>query len=102
MWGIIIAVLIIAVLVGIAFFKNNLKICPPNEILIFSGKKRTLKDGTVIGYRIIKGGRGFKIPLVESVTRMSLETIPIEFELDGALSKGLIPLRVEAMAFRGA
>jgi hypothetical protein len=31
-----------------------LRICHPNEILVFSGKKRKLKDGTVVGYRYIK------------------------------------------------
>lgn len=98
MLGVILFVLGILVVIGIAFVKSNLKICPPNEILIFSGKTRTLKDGTVIGYRIIKGGRAFKVPIVESVHRMSLETIPVELILEGALSKGLIPLKIDAMA----
>lgn len=40
----------------------------------------------------------FKVPIVESVSRMSLETIPIALELTGALSGGLIPLNAEAMA----
>jgi len=89
---------IISILVVIAFVKGNLKVCPPNEILIFSGKKRRLPDGTVVGYRILKGGRGFRIPIIESVRSMSLETIPIHLEVRNALTKGLIPVHVEAMA----
>jgi len=96
--GIIIAVAVIAILLLIAFIKVNLEISYPNELLIFSGRRRKLKDGTVVGYRVLKGGRGLKIPIVESVTRMPLNTIPIEMKLDGALTNGIIPIDIEAMA----
>jgi flotillin len=85
-------------LIILAIIKANLRICHPNEILVFSGKKRKLKDGTVVGYRYIKGGRGLKIPIVESVTRLPLNTIPIELELSGALTNGVIPVNIQAMA----
>jgi len=98
MVGIWIAVAVISILIILAFIKANLRICHPNEILVFSGKKRKLKDGTVVGYRYIKGGRGLKIPIVESVTRLPLNTIPIELELSGALTNGVIPVNIHAMA----
>ena len=98
MIGVWIAAAIIAILIILAFIKANLRICHPNEILVFSGKKRKLKDGTVVGYRYIKGGRGLKIPIVESVTRLPLNTIPIELELSGALTNGVIPVNIQAMA----
>jgi len=98
MLGIWIGIAIIAGLVVLAFIKANLRICHPNEILVFSGKKRRLKDGTEVGYRIIKGGRGLKVPIIESVTRLPLTTIPIDLELTGALSKGIIPINIQAMA----
>jgi flotillin len=90
--------ILILVLIIWAFVKANLEICHPNEILVFSGRKRRLTDGTEIGYRIIKGGRGLKIPIIESVSRMSLTTIPIELELKGALTNGIIPINIQAMA----
>src|SRR4030042_4998093 len=89
---------IVAIAFMIIFVKANLHICQPNELLIFSGRQRKLKDGTKVGYRVIKGGRGLKIPIVESVSRMNLNTIPIEIDLKGALSNGLIPIDIEAMA----
>lgn len=89
---------ILVVAAIIIFVKANLHICQPNELLIFSGRQRKLKDGTRVGYRVIRGGRGLKIPIVESVTRMPLNTIPIEIELKGALTNGLIPIDIEAMA----
>ena len=95
--GIGIPVLVLVLIIW-AFVKANLEICHPNEILVFSGRKRRLKDGTEVGYRIIKGGRGLKIPVVESVTRMSLTTIPIDLELSGALTNGVIPINIQAMA----
>jgi flotillin len=98
MLGIWIGIAIIAGLVVLAFIKANLRICHPNEILVFSGRKRRLEDGTIVGYRIIKGGRGLKIPIIESVTRLPLTTIPIDLELPGALSKGVIPINIQAMA----
>jgi flotillin len=98
MLGLWIAIVIIVCLIILAFTKANLRICHPNEILVFSGKQRRLKDGTVVGYRVIKGGRGLKIPIVESVTRLPLTTIPIDLELTGALSKGIIPINIQAMA----
>jgi flotillin len=98
MLGFWIGAIIIAGLIVLAFIKANLRICHPNEILVFSGRKRTLKDGTVVGYRVIKGGRGLKIPIIESVSRMPLTTIPIELELTGALSNGIIPINLQAMA----
>jgi flotillin len=96
--GIWIGAIVALIIILLAFIKANLHICPPNEILIFSGKKRRLPDGTEVGYRIIKGGRAFKIPIVETVHRMSLATIPIEIEIKGALSSGIIPLNVQGMA----
>jgi len=78
MIGVWIAAAVISILIILAFIKANLRICHPNEILVFSGKKRKLKDGTVVGYRYIKGGRGLKIPI--------------------ALTNGIIPINIQAMA----
>ena len=98
MLGFFIGIIIIACLIILAFIKANLRICHPNEILVFSGRKRRLKDGTLAGYRIIKGGRGLKIPIIESVSSLQLTTIPVDIELTGALSNGIIPINIQAMA----
>jgi flotillin len=99
MLGVWIAIGVLAILIILlVFIKANLRICHPNEILVFSGKRKTLKDGTVVGFRYIKGGRSLKIPIIESVTRLPLNTIPIELELSGALTNGIIPVNIQAMA----
>ncbi|MBN1960240.1 MAG: flotillin family protein [Deltaproteobacteria bacterium] len=72
-------------------------ICQPNEVLIFSGPRRRV-EGRVVGYRIIKGGLGLRIPMLETVDRMDLTNLPIEVTVEGAYSKGGIPLHVDAVA----
>lgn len=78
--------------------KRLLLISQPNEVIILSGRKRNLPNGDIVGYRIIRGGRAFRMPFIEKASRMSLETIPIELSVGNAYSKGGIPLAVEAIA----
>jgi flotillin len=77
--------------------KRIIYICPPNEVLIFSGGHRKLGD-RVIGYRVVQGGRGIRIPLIEVVDRMDLTNMMIELRVAGAYSKGGIPLNVQGVA----
>ena len=95
---IIAAVIIVGFLTALGIIRANLKICQPNEVLIFSGRQRRLSQGGAVGYRIIQGGRGFRIPIIERVDRMSLNTIPIDLTVTNAYSKGGIPLTVRAIA----
>ncbi|MFQ5768917.1 MAG: flotillin family protein [bacterium] len=96
--GISIGLGAIFMMLAIVFIKANLVICQPNEVLIISGRWRKLPDGTQIGYRAIKGGRGFKIPIIESVKRLPLTTMPIEIKITKALCKGIIPINVDGRA----
>ena len=75
-----------------------LYVCRPNEILIFAGRKHTLRDGTTVGYRILHGGRAVRIPLLETVARMDMRLVPVELAVQGAYSRGGIPLNVHAIA----
>ena len=96
--AIISAVIIAGIFTIFGIIRANLKICQPNEVLIFSGRRRRLSDGTEVGYRVIQGGRGFRIPLIEKVDRLRLNTIPIDLTVTNAYSKGGIPLTVRAIA----
>ncbi len=89
---------VVAVLMMIVFISRFILICHPNEIIVLSGRQRKLADGTEVGYRIIKGGKAIRIPIIEKAARMSLETVPIELNIQNAYSKGNIPLRVDAIA----
>ncbi|MCA9675152.1 MAG: flotillin family protein, partial [Myxococcales bacterium] len=78
--------------------KNLLYICRPNEILIFSGRRQTTPDGRQVGFRVVFGGRGVRVPVVESVVRMDVSNISVNMQVTGAYSDGGIPLSVSAVA----
>lgn len=90
-------IIVVALFAVLGIVQANLKICQPNEILIFSGKARVV-DGKKVGWRAIKGGRGFRTPIIEKVDRLSLNTIPLDLIVTNAYSKGGIPLTVRAIA----
>lgn len=98
MFVILAAVAAITVLIVISVIKQCLLICHPNEVIILSGRSRRLPDGSIVGYRIIRGGRALRIPILEKAARMSLETMPVDLTVKNAYSKGGIPLHVEAIA----
>ncbi len=89
-------VLVFALLVVI--LGRFLYVCRPNEILIFAGRKHRLKDGSLVGYKVLHGGRGFRVPLLETVDRMDMRLFPVEVAVTSAYSKGGIPLTVHAIA----
>jgi flotillin len=98
---------LIVLLVGLSFVflivlalvvRRLLYICQPNEVLVFSGAQQAISDGRQVGYRIIKGGRAVRIPLLETVDRMDLTNMPIEVAVKGAYSRGGIPLNVHGIA----
>ncbi|MCC6899914.1 MAG: flotillin family protein [Polyangiaceae bacterium] len=90
------------VVFGLAFliflFSRFMVICRPNEIVVISGRKHVLADGTTVGYKVLHGGRGFRIPLLEQVNRMDMRLIPVQVEVHNAYSRGGIPLMVHAIA----
>ena len=90
--------LALAVFFVILIVKSLIVICPPNRVAVISGRKRTLSDGRTVGYRILKGGRTLRIPLIERVAWMDLNTIPLEVAVTNAYSKGAIPLNVMGIA----
>lgn len=90
-------ILLLAVLAVALLVKRLLYICQPNEVLIFSGSHRAVGDRKV-GYKVVKGGRKLRIPLVEMVDRLDLTNMAINVAVKGAFSHGGIPLNVEGVA----
>ena len=82
----------------IFLYRYLLRIGRPNEILIFSGRKHKAADGSTLGYRVVFGGRGMRIPIVESVHEMDVSLIAVPMQVQGAYSEGGIPLNVHAIA----
>ena len=93
-----IALGIFGLIVLVWFLKSFLCICKPNEVVILSGRKHRTKDGQDVGYRVLTGGRAIRIPIVETVKRMDVTTMPVRVEVHKAYSKGGTPLNIQAIA----
>ena len=98
--GFLVAGLVVAMaLIFIVLIVSSLIIiCPPNRVAVISGRSRVLSDGRSVGYRILRGGRTLRIPLIEKVAWMDLNTIPLEVSVTNAYSAGAIPLNVQGIA----
>jgi flotillin len=90
-----VVVLIVLALLGI---KKLLFICGPQEILVFSGRAHKLADGSTSNYKVLHGGRGFRLPFLEIVRRMDMRLFPVDVTVQNAYSTGGIPLTVRAIA----
>jgi flotillin len=88
----------VGVMILIAFARQFLRICRPHEILIFSGRKHRRADGTEVGYRVVFGGRAWRVPVIEQVERMDMRALPIDVSVQGAYTRVGIPLKVRAIA----
>jgi flotillin len=95
--GAAVALIVVFLVVG-AMLRGLLFICAPYEILIFSGRRHRLPDGSMVGFKVIQGGRAFRIPLLENVSKMDVRLFGVEVAVTNAFSKGGIPLAVHAIA----
>ncbi|MBN2197296.1 MAG: flotillin family protein [Polyangiaceae bacterium] len=97
---IIVVAIAIVVAIGVFLFvvSQFLVICKPSELLVISGQQHRLADGSSVGFKVLHGGRGFRIPILEQVNRMDMRLIPVMVEVQNAYSKGGIPLTVHAIA----
>ena len=87
-----------ALVILIMIVKSLIIICPPSRVAVISGRRRALSDGREVGYRLLQGGRTIRIPVIERVQWMDLNTIPLEVAVTNAYSKGTIPLNVAGIA----
>lgn len=99
---VLIAVVVVSAAVILVVLKNYRKV-GPNEVLIISGGKKrsvTIPDGTTkeVGYRICIGGGTFVRPFVEQAQILPLEIIPMDIQIDDAISTNGIRSSVRAVA----
>ncbi len=98
--GLLAAIAVTAVLVFFVLslvVRNLLFVSTPNEALVFSGRSRSLGDKE-LGYRIVRGGRSLRMPLLEKVSSIDLTMFTIDVVVQNAYSRGGIPLNVIGVA----
>ncbi|UCD95671.1 MAG: flotillin [Candidatus Zixiibacteriota bacterium] len=98
---VIVAVVVVAAIVTV-ILKNYRKV-GPNEVLIISGgrkRKVTLPDGSTreVGYRMRIGGGTFVRPFIEQAQILPLEIIPMDIQVEDAISTNGIRCTVRGTA----
>jgi flotillin len=93
-----IAAIVLAFLLALWLISANYIKVPPNSAAVFSGRKRRLPDGGVVGYRLVKGGAALRIPLLEKVDYLALNVMTIPLEIRRAYTLKGVPVSVKAVA----
>src|SRR3954449_11621806 len=74
----------------------------PNQVLVVSGRKRAYSDpdGSIQarGFRIVKGGGTFVMPVLEKVDILSLELLTIDVQTPEVYTSKGVPVRVDGVA----
>ncbi len=82
----------------LATLRRFLFVCRPNELLVVAGKKHRLASGDWANYTVIQAGAHWRVPFLQTVSRMDIRLMPIELSVTKVLSNGGIPLDVHAVA----
>lgn len=74
----------------------------PNQVLVISGRqyRQADPDGTVHtrGFRIVKGGGTFVMPVVEKIDVLSLELLTIDVQTPEVYTSKGVPVKVDGVA----
>ncbi len=97
--GMVLPILMFAGMVLV--FSHGLEVVPPNQALVISGRRHRWPDGTVSGYRVVRAGRVVRMPMVEQSHALDLSLMRVETRLQGAFSRGGLPLTVDLVAWVG-
>jgi flotillin len=89
--------MLVAFVVIVSILKSFVIVCPPNQVLVFSGSSRMV-NGKQVGNRVVFGGWSFRVPVIETVDRLDLRVMDVHLLLKNSYSKGGVPLNVEAIA----
>jgi flotillin len=94
---VVLVVVLSLFIAGWLFSRNYIKVSP-NAVAVFSGRKRRLADGKVVGYRLVRGGAALRLPLLEKVEYLSLNVMTIPLEIKRAYTLKGVPVSVKAVA----
>src|SRR4026208_425688 len=74
----------------------------PNQVLVVSGRsyKQHEPDGSTLrrGFRIVKGGGTFVIPVLEKIDVLSLELLTIDVQTPEVYTSKGVPVKVDGVA----
>jgi len=85
----IVAVLVIVLFLLISVFVSRYVKVGPDEALIVSGRKKKMANGQEVGFRIVRGGATFVIPVLEVAKTISLGIMPLDVNSSAYTSQGV-------------
>ena len=68
----------------------------PNELLVLTGRERKRPDGSVVDYRVVRGGSALRIPLIEKLARLDVSRVPVLVRVTDVSARGSVPMLIEA------
>lgn len=95
---VIILVIIIGLLIALMLLSRNYIKVSPNQAAVISGRKRRLDDGSVAGYRLVRGGATLVFPFLEKVEYLDLNVITVPLATQRAYTVQGVPVSVKAVA----
>jgi len=99
---IVVAGLVIVVFIFLAIWAGRYTKVGPNQVLIVSGRKHRYvdPDGSVQarGFRVVKGGGTFIIPVLEKMDVLSLELLTIDVQTPEVYTSKGVPVMVDGVA----
>src|SRR5829696_8634159 len=95
---VVILVVVIGFLIAMMLLSRNYVKVSPNRAAVISGRSRKLHDGTVVGYRLVRGGATLIVPFLEKVEYLSLNVITVPLATSRAYTVQGVPVSVKAVA----
>lgn len=93
-----IVVLAAAAVVLLAVLLSCYRRVGPQEVLIISGRKHRLADGTQIGFRVVRAGGAFVWPIFERAEVLPLARLPVEVQTSETPTRESLPVKVTGAA----
>jgi len=93
-----ILVIVIALLIALMLISRNYIKVSPNQAAVISGRRRKLADGTIAGYRLVRGGATLVFPFLEKVEYLDLNVITVPLTTTRAYTGQGVPVSVKAVA----
>ncbi len=94
----LIAIVVVAVLAAFSIISRNYIKVSPNQAAVISGRRRKLDDGTIVGYRLVRGGATLVIPFLEKVEYLELNVVTVALSTSRAYTVEGVPVSVKAVA----
>ncbi len=94
-------IVLVVILSGIVWASRYTKV-GPNQVLIISGRRYKVTDPDksvhLRGFRIVKGGGTFVLPVIEKVDLLSLELLTIDVQTPEVYTSKGVPVKVDGVA----